>query len=228
MPTFPSSLASAHFCVNNRLWASTSRLLQGCMQLFVTRGRMMYSGENAPASFYTKFGNKTTTGRKQQNAIKQKLVFLFFACCAVPKYQEQRNADRDIWQLPARSMEELWLQQWQKGLPVSHHWVQPFSVAGALGDIFCYALIHFFSSCNIYELDRLGDDLAIKCSATQPPPALRDASYVVSLSWLLPVCPGPCLRVALHLRSQSHSTFPLLFSPSSTKELSFFFFFYHL
>lgn len=92
---------------------------------------------------------------------------------------------------------------------------------------FCYALIHFFSSCNIYELDRLGDDLAIKCSATQPLPALRDASYVASLSWLLPLCPAPCLWVALHLRSQSHSTFPLLFSPSSTKELSFFFS-YHL
>lgn len=86
----------------------------------------------------------------------------------------------------------------------------------------------FFSSCNIYELDRLGDDLAIKCSATQPLPALRDASYVASLSWL-PVRVSSSLSsgcLTPPIPATQHFSFALL--SLLHQRIVLFFFSYHL
>ena len=51
---------------------------------------------------------------------------------------------------------------------MSHHQAQPFAVTGTGRDVSCYALVHFFSCCNIYQLERLGDDLAKESSAIRP------------------------------------------------------------
>lgn len=97
------------------------------------------------------------------------------------------------------------------------------AVSGTGRDVSCYALVHFFSCCNIYKLERLGDDLAKESSAISPFQHLQTrATWQAALpthhQLLTPGCPQP------HLSSCSRSTFHPLPSSSSVQGLSIFFF----
>lgn len=153
---------------------------------------------------------------RQQNVHRQKSTqwdkaesgVSFWTCCGVSKYQERRNAAGAVWQLPARSVQELWQQQWQKGLPAAQHWAQPSSVLAQL--VTFAVMLPFIFSAPLIFTSWPGWVMTWHLSAL---PHSLSQHQQTQATWS--VCPGFPSQGCLYLSSQ-HFSFALF--PSSTQE----------